>query len=161
MLLGQLTLGCPHALVPSQFPYRCSANMEELYDLCKNLDDSTKRLRNYSRSCQVNVNWLSRFWTRTTTRPYLFKLNQTLQYQRMQRYFYPFTDIFCCKKSSTPNISHHLKSLKYQLIFWRLPLPKKKRGKKISERKTLSTTTRLGREWPPCEQMTWTAVGAS
>ena len=37
----------------------------------------------------------------------------------------------------------------------------KRRGKKIWERKTLSTTTRLGTEWPPCEQMTWTAVGAS
>ena len=47
----------------------------------------------------VNVNWLSRFWTRTTTRPYLFKLNQTLQYQRMQRYFYPLTNIICGKES--------------------------------------------------------------
>ena len=82
----------------------------------------------------VNVNWLSRFWTRTTTRPYLFKLNQTLQYQRMQRYFYPFTDIFCCKKSSTPNISHHLRSLKYQLIFWRLPLPNKERKEDLRKK---------------------------
>ena len=47
----------------------------------------------------ANVNWLSRFWTRTTTRPYLFKLNQTLQYQRMQRYFYPLTNIICGKES--------------------------------------------------------------
>ena len=47
----------------------------------------------------ANVNWLSRFWTRTTTRPYLFKLNQTLQYQRMQRYFYPLTNIIFGKKS--------------------------------------------------------------
>ena len=83
----------------------------------------------------VNVNWLSRFWTRTTTRPYLFKLNQTLQYQRMQRYFYPFTDIFCCKKSSTPNLSHHLRLLKYQLIFWRLHLPKKKERKEDLRKK--------------------------
>ena len=85
----------------------------------------------------VNVNWLSRFWTRTTTRPYLFKLNQTLQYQRMQRYFYPFTDIFCCKKSSTPNLSHHLRLLKYQLIFWRLPLPKKREERRSQKEKLI------------------------
>ena len=55
MLLGQLTPGCPHALVPSQFPYRCSANMEELYDLVVRIwtiRPSIFHLRNYSRSRQ-------------------------------------------------------------------------------------------------------------